>query len=112
MSKFMIIFMVFIPFQVISLKMMSEADFEVLSKKATETICDDSLGRLLMSFQFLLSKEFAVALLVVAAAVETVGADLALRQTDRLDEVFDMSELQGGETQAAGNLLYHALIFR
>ncbi|SDH33726.1 hypothetical protein SAMN04487901_1234 [Prevotella communis] len=34
MSKFMIIFMVFIPFQVISLKMMSEADFEVLSKKS------------------------------------------------------------------------------
>ena len=65
-----------------------------------------------MSFQFLLSKEFAVALLVVAAAVETVGADLALGQADRLDEVFDMSELQGGETQAAGNLLYHALIFR
>ena len=63
-----------------------------------------------MSFQFPLSKEFAVALLVVAAAIEAVGADVALGQTDRLDEVFDMSELQGGETQATGNLLYHALI--
>ena len=63
-----------------------------------------------MSFQFPLSKEFAVALLVVAAAIEAVGADVALGQADRLDEVFDMSELQGGETQTTGNLLYHALI--
>ena len=90
--------------------MMSEADFEVLSKKATETICEDSLGRL-CRFSFFLSKEFAVALLVVAAAIEAVGADVALGQADRLDEVFDMSEFQGGKTQTAGYLLYHTLVF-
>ena len=82
----------------------------VANKKATETICEDSLGRL-CRFSFFLSKEFAVALLVVAAAIEAVGADVALGQADRLDEVFDMSEFQGGETQTTCNLIYHALVF-
>ena len=64
-----------------------------------------------MSFQFLLSKEFAVALLVVAAAIEAVGADMVLGQTYRLDKVFQMGELQRGETQTASYLIHHALVF-
>ena len=59
-----------------------------------------------------LTEELTVALLVVAAAVEAVGADVALGQTYRLDEVLDMSELQRGEAQAAGYLIHHTLVFR
>ena len=41
-----------------------------------------------------------------------MGAHLTLRQADALDKVFDTGELQRGESQTTGNLLYHALVFR
>lgn len=49
--------------------------------------------------------------MAIAGAVETVGAYLALGQTDALNEVLDLGELHAGESKASAYLLYHALVF-
>ena len=38
-------------------------------------------------------------------------ANLALRQADGLDDGFKLGETEGGETEAAGYLIHHALVF-
>ena len=52
-----------------------------------------------------------VVLVAVGGAVEAVGADALLGQTDGGNKVFDGGELDTGEAQAAGYLVDHALVF-
>ena len=62
-----------------------------------------------------MGKRLFVCLLVereLAAAVETVGADLTLRQSYGIDELFDGVELQCGESQVFGYGIHHAVVFR
>lgn len=49
--------------------------------------------------------------MAVAAAVEAVGAYLALGHADALYEVFNLGELQAGESQATPDFLNHTLVF-
>lgn len=46
-----------------------------------------------------------------AGAVEAVSAELALGQTDGVDEVFERVKLERSEAQALAYYLHHALIF-
>ena len=49
--------------------------------------------------------------LEMAAAVKTMCADLAFRQTDGFDECFQRVKLQRAEAKSLGNGLYHLLVF-
>lgn len=49
---------------------------------------------------------------VARGAIETVCTDLALRQTDALNEGFKLIELQRSDAEAFANLLHHSSILR
>ena len=47
-----------------------------------------------------------------AAAVEAMGADLALGKADGGDKVFYLGEFEGRETKTTAYLLHQSLVFR
>ena len=50
--------------------------------------------------------------MAIAGAIEAMGADLTLGHSNTVNQVLKLGKLQRGESQAAGNLLNHALVLR
>lgn len=48
---------------------------------------------------------------IITRAVEAVGADAFLGDSDAFHEVLDLAELQRSQVQASGYLLHHSLVF-
>ena len=65
-----------------------------------------------LEVQFQLSFVLIVILMAIAAAVETMRTELALRHTYGLHEIFQAGELQRRQSQTLGNLCHHPLILR